>query len=819
VISLLAASLLVAPPGTIATSDQPITVDGKLDDGAWAEAPVHDLGHQKEPHGGQDASLPATWQAVVVGKVLYVGVRCEAGDIAVIARRTRRDRAVESDRVTVDIDTRGRGQDAFHFEVTAGGSLVDGVRYNDTVLDLQWDSYWDAEVSVDDEGWTAEFEIPLRLLRRPPGETQPINIQVRRYISKLGETDEWSPTPRDKSREVSAYAPVVGLILPRKRAALDLLPYLTGGAKIETPGGTFSTIQRGGFDAKLQIGSDVTIDVTAYPDFGTVEADTAVFNLTPVEVRFPEKRPFFLEGTDVLSTPLELFYSRRIGSLTGTTAGVALKTPPPAPVLAAAKLLARAGRHWSFAGLVATTGRQSVDVQIPDTYLTSPQRVAPTYLYGVLRIRRELPHGGYVGMIGSSRTSFERGPLQPWTTCPDGGQPVRKSCFADVYALGPDLRLRSRNSQWVGTAQLVGTFRYGGTPQVFLDGIKVESGEFGASTVAGVEKVGGRVIGNLRHEWYGRNADWNATGYLPRPNHHAIRGQIGLQNLTPHGKVFEDRWQLEYFQRLSLDGLNMGSGYQVNHRARWKSFWYSFVELHYRPRYYDNREARDGTPFQRTGLLGLELTLNSDPRRVVVGGFDGVYQQRWNSFLIDQTFNLDFNVFGALQWRLGVTATVDRGEPRWVETDFDNGVYRIARLYAHALGLLTRANYTITPKLELQLYAQLLGVGTIHGQGYLAAIGADRIELATLVKDPNFIHHGETEALLVANLFLRWQYAPGSNVYLVATRNQVDPFKREFRALADVTHPNGNGWLDYRSVGHTPASYTFLVKATVLLGW
>ena len=139
---------------------------------------------------------------------------------------------VESDRIFIDIDTRGRGQDSFHFEVTSGGSFVDGIRYNDVELDKQWDGNWDAAVSRDESGYTVEVQIPLRLLRRPPNESEPVHLQVRRYISKLGELDEWAPTPRDNSREVSAYRPVTGLVLPPRRFALDLLPYVSVGGEL-----------------------------------------------------------------------------------------------------------------------------------------------------------------------------------------------------------------------------------------------------------------------------------------------------------------------------------------------------------------------------------------------------------------------------------------------------------------------------------------------------------------------------------------------------------------------------------------------------------
>ncbi len=791
-----------------------IEVDGRLDEAAWKDAPVQGLERQKLPEVGGPVSQPTSFRVLVGREAIYLGIRCQQ-DVELVARRTRRDREIESDRVHVDIDSRGRGKDAFHFEVTAGGSLVDGIRYNDTTLDLQWDGNWLAEVSRDPRGWTVEMEIPFRILRRPPGSKGPTRIQVRRYISRLGETDEWAPTPRDNSQEVARYGAVDGLELPSRRAMVDVWPYFSVGSQVETgTSGPAELVRRYGGDLKLRAGSDTTLDATVLPDFGSVEADVAVFNLTTAELRFPEKRPFFQEGVDVLTTPLEVFYSRRIGSLTGSTAGNVVETAPPAPVLGATKLLTRPGKRGSLAALAAVTGTQDVTVRDADVGATASQRVAPLYTYGLLRGIRDLPNAGYVGVIGGGRFSFDDGPKSPWTDCPDGEVPASGACFADVYVLSSDLLVRSKDGRWRGQAQLVGTYRQGGTPVRQPDGNVVKSGDPGGASKLRVERAGGRVIGYRDYEWLGRDAEWNATGFLPVPNRHKLRSHLGVQTLTPHGPVLEDRWQVEWVQRFTLDGLNAFSAYQGNYKAKWNSFWTSFTELHLRPRYWDDREARDGTAIQRSGVVGLEHEMKSDHRRRVVWEFESTTQLRTtqgfldNGVRVEGETSVDVNIVPPLQVRLGMDVTYDAGEPRWVETDEFAGLRRFARLDARALGLLTRINYTITPRLELQLYLQLLGAGTVFRDGLSAPLDDPRVRLEEMTPDPSFAPQRETEALLVGNVFLRWEYSPGSNLYLVATRNQLDP-----------TVEDGDGRIDYASVGRNPASYLFLVKVTRRFGW
>jgi len=809
----VAASFVLAfaePPrvhATAAVVDEPTTIDGRLDEPAWSTAQRNTLAYQKLPHYGDQPAQPTEFQVLQTPSSLILGIRCHrADDVQIVARRTRRDRAIESDRVLVDIDSRGLGHDAFHFEVTAGGSVVDGIRYNDTKIDTQWDTIWNAAVVVDDTGWTVEMEIPLSALRRPTGSSAPIGLQVRRYVNALGATDEWARTPRDGSREVSRYGHLRNVAL-RRTVSLGVLPYLALGAQLERGAShPVGLVHRGGADVKLRVGPDLTIDATALPDFGNVEADTAVVNLTTLEVRFPEKRPFFLEGVDVLQTPLELFYSRRIGSLGGTTAGTTTQANRPARVLAAAKLLARAGTRWTLAGIAAVTEAQDLVVRDPAAGIVAPQRLLPTLIYGLGRARMGVRNGGFVAATFASRNGVAGGPLAPWSSCPDGIAPRRGRCLADVQVFSADARLRDRSGLWVTTMQLVGTHRSGGTPETGPDGNTLASGDVGGAAYAAIEKTGGTVIGDATYQWFGRDADWNATGFLPQPHRHTARVDLGFQDLVPRGPLLEQRWQLEVFERFTLDGLPNGSGYQLNHRARWRTMWNHFVELHWRPSYLDIRETRDGQAFQRAGLLGLELETTSDTRRKLIADADVDVQVRSTGPRIDGRLDIDVNPSEALQLRLGLTATIDHGEPRWIETDATAGLHRFARMDANAVGVLARLNVTLARRLELQLYGQALGIETGWRGPTWAPAGDTRTLYRELHRADTPAPKGEREALLIANLFLRWEYRTGSNLWLVLTRNPVG-----------TVFDDANGRVDLRRALLLPASWLAMVKLTLWL--
>lgn len=789
-------------------TDGAIVVDGSLEEDAWASAATHEVLHQKLPRYGDPARQPTSFRVLADDRALYFGIRCERADgVEMTPRSTRRDRDIESDRITIDIDSRGLAADAFHFEVTAGGSVVDGIRYNDTQIDTQWDGVWSAAVTRDPDGYTVEVEIPFAALRRPAGSEAALGLQVRRYTTALGETDEWAPTPRDGSQEVSRYGALEGVAVPARRIAFGALPYVAlGGAFARGAGRTMAFPRRAGVDASLRIGSDFALDAAALPDFGNVEADTAVVNLTTVEVRFPEKRPFFLEGVDMLETPLSLFYSRRIGSLTGTTTGTRTTPADPAPVLGATKLLARAGSRWGFAALGAVTQSQTSPVRDAESQKGAPQQVLPMLVYALGRVRRSLSNAGFVALTYGTRVGADSAPRAPWTACSLGGAPVRGRCTADVHVLSADTRIRSRTGMFVATGQVLGTARVGGRPEVQLDGNELASGDVGAAAMGSIAKTGGRMIGELRYDWLGRDAEWNAIGYLPQPNRHTAWLDLGLQTLTPHGPVLEDRWQLEVFHRFTLDGLPNGSGYQVNHRARWRSMWQTFFELHVRPSYWDVREARDGTPYQRAGLIGVEPELTSDPRKRVIASVAGVAQVRRVGPRFEGQVDVDVNVHEIVQLRFGLTGTSDHGEPRFVGRDDAIGTHRFARLYADALGVVGRLNLTLPRQVEIQLYGQALGVQTRWRDNLSAAHGDARILQRELQRGSIAAPAGEREAILVGNLFLRWEYRRGSNLWLLVTRNPLE-----------TVFDDGMGGIDLARVARLPASWLVMVKLTLLI--
>src|SRR6185312_12278072 len=279
-------------------------------------------------------------------RALYIGVRAwDTDPQGIVERLTRRDRDTDADKIEIDISSKNDRTTAYMFGVNVSGVLQDAVKFNDTDYSADWDGLWLGATHRDAQGWTAELEIPLKTLRYEGGRTE-FGLQVRRYLQRRQEVDEWAYIPRSARGEVSYYGTLDGLAGLHAARLFQIVPYLAAGVYLrynQDPAILNGTELYGniGADLKLGITPALTLDATINPDFGQVEADQVVLNLNTFEVFFPEKRPFFLEGVDIFATPLNLFYSRRIGHAApppDSTNYTGLEPQQPGRIYAAAKL-------------------------------------------------------------------------------------------------------------------------------------------------------------------------------------------------------------------------------------------------------------------------------------------------------------------------------------------------------------------------------------------------------------------------------------------------------------------------------------------------
>ncbi|HEY9014458.1 MAG TPA: DUF5916 domain-containing protein, partial [Gemmatimonadales bacterium] len=400
-----------------------ITLDGVLSEPAWsAAAPVSEF-TQREPHEGQPASERTEVRVLYDNDALYIGARMyDRSPDSVQAQLARRDRISSSDRFLVFLDCYHDRRTGFFFGINAAGTLYDGTLYNDDWDSDTWDGVWEGKVSRDSLGWSAELRIPYSQLRFQHQKAPRWGINFKREIARRNERSYLVRTPSNGSGFVSRFVDLVGIEQVSPPPRLELLPYVTTRAEytqadVGDPFNDGSQLGTGfGGDAKLGIGSNLTLDATVNPDFGQVEVDPAVVNLSDVETFFEERRPFFIESASIFdfgyggandfwgfnwANP-DFLYSRRIGR---TPQGELpddidySHVPSGTNILGAAKLSGKIG-HWSLGALNALTSREYGSFAQGDRHWQ--EQVEPLTYYGVYRGQRELSSGRHgIGFVGT----------------------------------------------------------------------------------------------------------------------------------------------------------------------------------------------------------------------------------------------------------------------------------------------------------------------------------------------------------------------------------------------------------------------------------
>src|SRR5262245_1678147 len=385
------------PSAAAVRTPEPVVIDGRPDDAVWRTAPVISEFTQFAPSEGGPARYKTEAQVAFDDHTFYVFIRAHDPEPAKISKvLARRDVRPPTDQMKIVIDAFHDRRSGFEFAVSPGGVKRDFAIYDDGNEDGSWDGVWDVATTVDSLGWTAEFGIPLSQLRYTSSPTHVFGFGVWRDIERYKERVSWPayrPSQIGFVSQLGDLTGIDGIPAPRK---LDVMPYVV--AKNE-PRATADGFERhqdftGGADFKYGLTSNYTLDGTVNPDFGQVEQDPSVLNLTVFETFLQEKRPFFLEGTGVYQFPVNsnqvnnngegLFYSRRIGrapqlaSLYGDAS-----SPTSTTILGAGKLTGRSAGGLTVGALEAVTQREQG---------ASDLTIEPASNYGVLRLQQDLNH-------------------------------------------------------------------------------------------------------------------------------------------------------------------------------------------------------------------------------------------------------------------------------------------------------------------------------------------------------------------------------------------------------------------------------------------
>ena len=380
-------------------------LDGVLDDTAWQRAEFFSDFLQKDPVEGAPPTDRTEVAIIYDDHALYIGARMFSKNPSKIrAQVSRRDNNGNSDRIIISLDTYCDRRTAYTFVVTAAGVRVDYYHSTDVEYDRDhsYNPVWDADAHINAEGWTAEMRIPFSQLRFASTVEQTWGININRFVPDTNEDLYWVLIPKNETGWSSKFGNLTGIRNVRSSRRIELLPYETSSATFTSdthPDDPFNDgsefTSRVGADLKMGLGSNLTLDATINPDFGQVEADPAEVNLTAYETFFDEKRPFFIEGSQLFENiGPEFFYSRRIGAPPhGVAEGDFRDVPDNTTIISAAKLTGRLNSGLSIGVLTALTSRERARSFFAATDSTVARRekneVEPLSGFGVLRLQQE----------------------------------------------------------------------------------------------------------------------------------------------------------------------------------------------------------------------------------------------------------------------------------------------------------------------------------------------------------------------------------------------------------------------------------------------
>ncbi|HGJ63844.1 TPA: hypothetical protein ENS27_00480, partial [bacterium] len=389
-------------------------VDGVLNDECWRQAKVTGDFIQYGPYNGKSPSQQTRVMFLYDDFALYMGIMLyDSAPDSIYRELGKRDglETLNSDLISVDILPYNDGLNMYEFKVSASG-VVSDTKYSPLGQYPAWDAVWDARVNVVDSGWVAEIRIPFSALRFPDIPEQVWGLNLWRSVKRNGEWSTWNFVDKSQTNVLAEYGTLTGLKNLKPGLRLALYPYVSGYAEKFPGDSRMSFVPNGGMDLKLGLSESFTLDATLIPDFGQVESDDKVLNLTPFEVKYNEKRQFFVEGTELFSK-CGLFYSRRIGSQprnyynvydnTDSNETVAAN-PESTRLINATKI---SGRTRSGLGIgIFNAMTSNTHATLKDTVTGETRKIStqPFTNYNLVVIDQNLANNSYFSLVNSNVT-------------------------------------------------------------------------------------------------------------------------------------------------------------------------------------------------------------------------------------------------------------------------------------------------------------------------------------------------------------------------------------------------------------------------------
>ena len=801
-------------------------IDGHLDDEAWAKVDWEGDFRQISPYENKPPSQPTAFKILYDDDNLYIAIRCyDSAPDSIVRHMSRRD-GFDGDWVEVNIDSYHDLRTAFSFSVSASGVKGDEAITNDSWWDASWDPIWYVKTQIDGLGWTAEYRIPFSQLRFGKQDAYVWGLQVNRRLFRKMERSSWQFISPKSTGWVNHFGELYGIkkITPKKQR--DITPYVVGQSETyqREEGNPFASgkdfAAKAGVDGKLGLTNDLTLDFTINPDFGQVEADPSEVNLTTYETYFQEKRPFFIEGKDILSlsltpgsTPLSsdnLFYSRRIGKRPGyspdTDDDEYIKRPDNTTILGAAKVTGKTRSGWSVGILESVT--QTEHAMIAKEEDRRKVEIEPMTNYFAGRIQKDLNDNNT--RVGFMVTATNRNLTDSALT---------KEMHKAAYTGGINFNHEWKDKTYYINLQLAGSYIEGSaeamlqtqtnSPHFFqrpdAGHVKVDSAATHVLGHGGYVQYGKAGNGKLRYStwitWRSPGFNTNDIGYTNRNDE--------VQEIFWMGYIENEPFYIFRSMNLNISqwyGTTFGFerryfGGNFNAHAQFKNYWGFGIGIDRDGYNLSTNTLRGGSALRNNGSTNYWGYFDSDYRKKITLSASGYYNRADQGVAQSTGVNVAANwqVFDALKLSIAPGYSTRFEELEYVDSqdDLPEARYIRGRIEQTQTSVTIRMNYNFTPDFTIQFYAMpFVSAGKYKSFKYITDAKAPDFENRFIAYSVEQISYNtDDEEYLVdengdnttdysfgnpdfkqydfnSNLVIRWEYLPGSTLYLVWNQNR-----------------------------------------------
>jgi hypothetical protein len=841
-------------------------IDGKLEKSVWHNIPWEKNFTQHVPHEGERPTQKTAFKILHDENYLYVAIRAYDTEPDEIVKRLSRRDNLEGDFVTIQIDSYNDKRTAFVFSVTAAGVKEDMIISDDgNSNNNNWNPIWHVETQIDDKGWIAEMQIPLSQIRfselKKTKESQRWGLQVGRMIYRKEEIDFWKHVPQDVQGWVSSFGDLRGLrnIKPKKERSLT--PYMTGIAE------SFNTDSDNPFtngkDQNLNVGlngkfgvtNNLTMDFAINPDFGQVEADPSQVNLSAYESYFEEKRPFFIDGSNIMNFSLtqldghqsaeNLFYSRRIGRNPHhnpeTEDDEFVDKPENTSILGAFKLSGKTKKGWSVGIMESMTSRERAEISNGENNYF--ETVEPTTNYFLSRVKKDFNEGETVlgGMLTATNRNIQSENLnylhdQAYTGGIDFSHRWKDKTYSMDFK-GYFSHVKGNSESILNTQR--SSARYFQRPDV--SHINLDSSLTSLSGYGGAFSIGKTGQGHIRYaaffNWKSPGLEVNDMGFMRDADQIMQVTWIQYREWEP-GAIFRN-YSINFNQWTGWDfgGNNLFKGGNISLNAQLNNYWRFGIGINPQSRSLSQTALRGGPFLKNPPRISYGWWLNTDKRKKISFNFGN--SQAWSKYQHNHKVSfwsgITYKPNNTIDISINPRISINESNLQYVDnTEFNNHQrYLMALLKQTTVSMSMRLNLSLSPNLTIQYWGQpFIATGEYSHFKRITNSTADKYDNRFHEFSQNEISYNQEDGTynfdenkdgfydysvnnpnfnvlqFRSNLVARWEYKPGSTIFLVWTQNRDD------------YHDTGNLTLkkDLNNMFSVYPHNTFLIKLTYRLG-